>query len=291
MKSLEHLQSVIDTIIGPNGCPWDKVQTPETLADYVVEESHELIDAILKDKTFACEVLSQKSQQLAETIRKGNSKNNSKEVCEELGDVAFLLLFITKLYEQKGEFSLDNVFNMNAEKMIRRHPHVFSDTTFESSDAQLRAWEEIKKAEKKDDAEQEGAAPKGVFHSLPKGLPPLVKAYRIHSKAARFDFTWPEEQEVEQQVEAEWLEWIDVAQGDDKEAQSHELGDMIFTLVELGRRKGIKANEALDHSTERFLRRFAAMEKLAHERNLDFASLDLDAKDELWNEVKSLEKK
>ncbi len=287
MKSLQHLQSVIDTILGPNGCPWDKAQTPESLADYVIEESHELIDALLKDKTCACEILSQKSQQLAESIRNGNT---SKDVCEELGDVAFLLLFIAKLYEQKGEFSLDTVFNMNAEKMIRRHPHVFSDTKFENSDAQLRAWEEIKKAEKNGDVEVEGALPKGVFHSLPKGLPALVKAYRIHSKAARFDFTWPEEQEVEQQVEAEWLEWLDVAQGDNKEAQKHELGDMIFTLVELGRRKGIKANEALDLSTERFLRRFAAMERLAHERNLDFASLDLDAKDDLWNEVKSFEK-
>ncbi len=281
MNSLKRLQDVVATLIGPDGCSWDKVQTPESLADYMVEESHELVDALIKDKAATCELLSQKSQALAESIR----KNNSREVCEELGDVAFLLLFIAKLYENKGEFSLDTVFTMNAEKMIRRHPHVFADTTFESLDEQLKAWEAIKRNEKAED----GVA-KGIFHSLPKGLPPLIKAYRIHSKAARVNFTWPEDQEVEQQAEAEWLEWLDVAQGDDKDAQSQELGDMLFTLVELGRRKGIKANEALDHSTEKFLRRFAAMEALAKERQLDFANLDLDAKDDLWNEVKAQEK-
>ncbi len=260
MKALEHLQSVIDTLIGPEGCPWDKEQTAQSLADYVIEESHELVEA----------------------IRFGSTK----DVCEELGDVAFLLLFIAKLYENKGEFSLNTALTMNAEKMVRRHPHVFANTTFENLDEQLKAWEAIKRSEKESNAEK----PAGIFDSLPKGLPALIKAYRIHSKAARVNFTWPEEQDVEQQVEAEWLEWIDVAQGQDKEAQSHELGDMLFTLVELGRRKGIKASEALDQSTHRFLQRFAAMEALARQRNLDFASLDLDAKDALWDEVKAAEK-
>ncbi len=260
MKALEHLQSVIDTLISPEGCSWDKEQTAQSLADYVIEESHELVEA----------------------IRFGTNK----DVCEELGDVAFLLLFIARLYENKGEFSLDTALHMNAEKMIRRHPHVFAHTTFESMDEQLKAWEAIKRSEKDTDTEK----PAGIFDSLPKGLPSLIKAYRIHSKAARVNFTWPEEQDVEQQVEAEWLEWIDVAQGQDKEAQSHELGDMLFTLVELGRRKGIKASEALDHTTNRFLQRFAGMEALARERNLDFANLDLDAKDALWEEVKAAEK-
>ncbi len=261
MKALEHAQSVLEKLIGPDGCSWDKEQTPLSLADYVIEETHELVDAIRQGK--------------------------SKDVCEELGDVAFLLLHIAKCYENKGEFSLETALTMSAEKMIRRHPHVFDNTTFESMDEQLKAWEAIKRSEKAD----EDGKPKGVYDSLPRSLPPLVKAYRIHSKAARVGFTWPEEQEVEQQVEAEWLEWIDVAQGTDQEAQKHELGDMLFTLVELGRRKGIKASEALDFSTMRFLQRFEAMEALARERGLDFIALDLDDKDSLWNEVKEAEKK
>ena len=260
MTQLDKLQSVIDTLLGPNGCPWDKEQTPQSLADYVIEECHELVDA----------------------IRQGTSK----DVCEELGDVAFLLVLIAKFYEQKGDFSLGTALDMSSDKMVRRHPHVFADTTFDSMDEQLKAWEEIKRAEKSNDEE----TVKGVFDSLPRSLPPLVKAYRLHSKAARVNFTWPEDEEVEQQVEAEWLEWLDVSQSTNKEAQKHELGDMLFTLVELGRRKGIKANEALDLSTIRFLKRFEAMEKLAHQRGLDFVNLDLNDKDSLWNEVKEAEK-
>lgn len=267
--ALARLQAVIDRLIGPDGCPWDKEQSPESLADYVIEESHELVEAIRSGKV--------------------------ADVRSELGDVAFLLLFIARLYEQKQSFTLEDSLNDSAEKMIRRHPHVFGDAHFDSKDEQLKAWEAIKRAEKSQEAEAENAATaadtpaQGIFDSLPKGLPPLIKAYRIHSKAARVGFTWPEDQEVEQQVEAEWLEWLDVAAGDDKKAQSHELGDMLFSLVELGRRKGIKANEALDYATMRFLDRFSHMETLARERGLDFPSLSLDDKDELWNEAKALE--
>jgi nucleoside triphosphate diphosphatase len=257
--SLEKLRDVIDRLIAPNGCDWDKVQTPESLADYIIEESHELVSAI--------------------------RSNNARDVCEELGDVAFLLLFIAKLYENKGEFTLEQALEGNAAKMIRRHPHVFGDVTFENMDEQLKTWEKIKREEHKN---AEGK-PAGLFDSLPASLPPLVKAYRLHSKAARVGFTWDEDQEVEQQVEAEWLEWLDVAAGDDIEAQKHELGDMLFSLVELGRRKGIKANEALDYATLRFLKRFTRMEALARERGQDFAALSLDDKDELWNEAKAEE--
>lgn len=255
--ALTRLNDVIERLISPEGCSWDREQTPQSLADYVIEESHELVDAIRFGKT--------------------------QDVCEELGDVAFLLLFLAKLHEKKGEFNLDTALTQSAEKMIRRHPHVFGETTFESRDEQLRAWESIKRSEK----QEADAPPVGVFDSLPKSLPPLIKAYRIHSKAARVNFTWPEDQEVEQQVEAEWLEWLDVSAGTDKEAQTHELGDMIFTLVELGRRKGIKASEALDYANARFLDRFRGMEMLAKERGLDFAALSLDDKDDLWNEVKA----
>lgn len=275
--ALDKLQQVINRLTGPDGCPWDKEQSPESLADYVIEESHELVEA----------------------IRSGDVR----EVCSELGDVAFLLLFIAHLYEKKQAFTLEDALKNNAAKMIRRHPHVFGDAHFESKEEQLRAWEAIKRAEKKTEESSDEDAEKtesptaqadtsaGIFDSLPKGLPPLIKAYRIHSKASRVGFTWPEDEEVEQQVEAEWLEWLDVAATDNKQAQQHELGDMLFTLVELGRRKGIKASEALDYATMRFLRRFAGMEALARARNLDFPNLSLDDKDELWNEVKAAEGK
>ncbi len=259
-KALEELQQVIERLTAEDGCPWDREQTPESLAEYVIEESHELVSA----------------------IRTGTRA----DVCEELGDVAFLLLFLAHLYGKRGDFTLADALNGNREKMVRRHPHVFGDTVFENRDEQLKTWEKIKREEHKGD----DGAPAGVFDSLPPSLPPLTKAYRIHSKAARVGFTWEQDEDVEQQVEAEWLEWLDACAEGDEKAQKHELGDLLFSITELGRRKGIKASEALDLATGRFLRRFARMEALAREQGKDFPSLSLDEKDELWNVAKEEEK-
>lgn len=253
--SLAALRNILAKLADPAaGCPWDREQTPLSLADYVIEESHEL----------------------AAAIRDGDKA----EICEELGDVCFLLLFIAMLYERQGGFSLADALDMNAAKMIRRHPHVFGDAQFENREEQLKAWEKIKKSEH---------APQGLFASLPASLPPLIKAYRIHSKAARAGFTWPTNEEVERQVEAEWLEWLDAARADKAEAKKHELGDMLFSLVELGRRHGIKANEALDFATRRFLRRYARMEDLAAARGRELAAMSLDEQDELWTQAKEEE--
>uniref|UniRef100_B8DJD8 MazG family protein n=1 Tax=Nitratidesulfovibrio vulgaris (strain DSM 19637 / Miyazaki F) TaxID=883 RepID=B8DJD8_NITV9 len=274
--SLQAITDVIDRLLAPEGCPWDREQTPESLADYVIEECFELVEAIRSGKVH--------------------------DVREELGDVMFLLAFIGRLYADKGAFTLADAVEGNAAKMIRRHPHVFAEGECASREELLRNWERIKREEKAaamaEDADAEGeaqAAPaegaqKGVFDSLPKGLPPLVKAYRLHSKAARVDFTWESDEDVEQQVEAEWLEWLDASASGDKERQEQELGDFLFTIVELGRRKGIKANAALDYATLKFLRRFEGMEALARERGLDFPNLPFEGKDALWNEVKAAEK-
>lgn len=259
-KALRELQNVLDRLVAPDGCPWDKEQTPESLADYIIEESHELVAA----------------------IRGGNAS----DIREELGDVLFLLLFVAMLEEKRGHFSLADALRENREKMIRRHPHIFSDVVFSSRDEQLQAWESIKRAEHADSS----GKPKGVFDSLPPSLPALVKAYRIHSKAARSGFTWEEDEDVEQQVEAEWLELLDAFSYADAEGQKHEFGDLLFSLTELGRRKGIKANEALDLATLRFLRRFSRMEAMARERGEDFVALPQEEKDALWDMVKEEEK-
>lgn len=256
--SLLALQEVLEKLVSPEGCPWDREQTALSLADYIIEESHELVSAIRSDK--------------------------AANVRDELGDLIFLLLFVSFLYEKQGHFSLADALDSARKKMVRRHPHVFANAHFQDRDEHLKNWEHIKREEHKEAGEDDG-----LFASLPESLPPLIKAYRIHSKAARVGFTWTDDEEVEQQVESEWLEWLDIAQGDDLEAQKHELGDMLFSLVELGRRKGIKANEALDFAARRFLRRYACMERLAKEQGKDLEALSLDEKDELWNEAKSRE--
>ena len=266
-KALAELEQVIARLVGPGGCEWDQAQTPDTLCDYLAEEIFELIDAIRRQDVAG--------------------------VTEELGDVFFLLLWLARMHNETHGHTLARALGGSAAKMIRRHPHVFGDVKVTDVEELYRNWERIKAEEKADAAGADAgndAPGNGVFASLPRGLPPLLKAYRIHSRAARVGFTWEDDEDVEQQVEAEWLEWIDARLREDDAACFHELGDMIFSLVELGRRKGIKANAALDATNRRFLDRFARMESLAGERGLNFAALSLDEKNALWDEAKNEEK-
>lgn len=256
-QSLARLLGVIDTLIGPEGCPWDREQTPESLCDYVVEESFELVEA----------------------IRSGDVPG----VCEEIGDVLFLLAFIAVLFERRGEFGLAQVLESNAAKMIRRHPHVFGEAHFENQKELLRNWERIKREEKK----VNGEGPQRLFASLPKGLPPLLRAYRIHAKAARFGFTWKEDADLERQLAGEWQEWQETLASGDREAQEREFGDYLFTLVEYGRRRGFKANAALDLANRKFLTRFERMEDLAAKLGLDLSKESLEGMNRLWDQAKS----
>lgn len=169
--------------------------------------------------------------------------------------------------------------------MVHRHPHVFGNEKFASLDDQLKAWEKLKKEEH----QKEGKAT-GVFASLPRDLDPLARAYRIHSKAARTGFTWENDEDVERQVEAEWLEFLDAETRKSDAEVKHELGDLLFTIAELGRRHGMKANEALDYANERFLSRFKRMEALAAEQKRELTDMSLDEKNELWEQAKQEEK-
>ena len=259
-QALARIQSVVDKLLDPEGgCPWDKAQTPVSLCEYLIEECHELVDAIRSGKP--------------------------GHACDEMGDLLFLILIVARRFADAGSFSLADALNAGADKMTRRHPHVFGDAHFTDQAEFTKAWAEIKKAEKAATGEKED----GILSSVPTGLPPLTKAYRLHSKAAQVGFTWDEEEDVERQIEAEWLELLDAKACGDERAKEHELGDMIFSLVELGRRMGIKAAHAVDMADNRFRARFEAMENLAKEQGKDFTSLELDAKDELWNEVKAKE--
>ncbi len=259
--ALKRLNDVIHSLLGPGGCPWDQKQTPESLCDYVIEESFELVEA----------------------IRSGDTQ----EACEELGDCLFLLLFIAELYARRESFTLDQALDGNADKMIRRHPHVFGDMEFENQEQLLKNWERIKRSEKDNGDNEEK---KRVFESLPKGLPPMLRAYRVHSKAARIGFTWESDEALEQQLLDEWREWQEALDSGDPQDSEQEFGDYLFTLIELGRRKGIKANAALHGAVAKFLTRFERMEDLAKEQNLDLTKLPLDEQNKLWDQAKAEEK-
>ena len=259
-EQLLRFQNVIDQLIDPEkGCPWDKEQTALSMCEYLIEECHELVDAI--------------------------RSNKPGHACDEMGDLLFVLLLMARRFELAGQFSLGDALKIGADKMVRRHPHVFSGSSCDSMDDLMKNWTAIKKAEK----EAEAGEPKGTLSSVPSGLPPLTKAYRVHAKAAGAGFTWDDDEDVERQVEAEWLELLDAKASGSEAEKEHELGDMIFTLVELGRRMGVKAASAVDGAANRFRSRFEGMEALARERGLDFKELSLDDKDELWNEVKAAE--
>lgn len=250
-RSLRRLREVLDALLGPSGCPWDQKQTPHSLADYLVEETHELVEAI--------------------------RSNSPEDIQEELGDVWFLLLFVGRLMERRGAFSLNDVLEQAAAKMVRRHPHVFADVRFADLDALWANWEQEKKKEKS------GRCP---FEGVPASLPPLLKAYRLHSKAARLGFTWQDDHGVREQLDREWREWQQAEASGDKDAACAEYGDYLFTLVEYGRRKGFKANEALDRANRKFLGRFALLAQLARDRGIALEDLDLDGWNALWDEVK-----
>ncbi len=252
--------SVLEKLLSPTGCPWDREQTPRSLCDYLVEETFELVDAIRAD--------------------------NLPEVREELGDVFFLLYFVVTLLERQGLLTLEEVLSSNAAKMIRRHPHVFGETEVSGRDELLQNWERIKAGEKTGGEED---APGGLFDSLPPSLPPMLKAYRINSKAARVGFTWETDQSQEEHLAGEWQEWLEARASEDAARQEEEFGDYLFALVEHGRRNSLKANAALDTANQKFLRRFAAMERLAREQGTTLEALDLAAMNVLWETVKSRE--
>ena len=256
-EALASMQQVIETLLGPDGCPWDKAQTPVTLCDNLVEEVFELTHA----------------------IRQGDSD----DICEELGDVLFLVLLISELGKRGGGTGLAEALERGASKMIRRHPHVFGEAEVNNRAELIRNWEEIKKQEK---AEKNKTG--GALAGVASDLPPLLRAYRVHSRAAHAGFSWENVPDVAKQLACEWDEWRAAVEKGDKAEMEQEFGDVLFTLVELGRRHGIKANSALDSAVIKFVSRFNRMEELAEEKGLDFTKLGLDEMNALWAEVKDI---
>lgn len=253
---------VINRLLGPDGCPWDREQTPESLCDYLVEEVFEFVEAV--------------------------RQQDVQEIKEEMGDAFFLIFFLAVLLERQGQgIELQQVWEDNARKMIRRHPHVFGQEEFGSRQDLHQKWEQIKQEEKSEKGLTRDAD--NSLISIPDSLPPLIKAYRIHSKASKAGFTWETDHGQEQALEKEWQEWLEARNGSRMEKKEEEFGDLLFSLVEQGRRQGIKANSALSRANRKFLSRYAQAVQLARDKDRDWHSLDMEEKDRLWDEVKKRE--
>lgn len=251
------LVELIERLRGDDGCPWDKKQTPKSIAVYLVEEIFELFAAIVSD--------------------------NPEQIREELGDVLFQIFFIAGLYQERGLFDIKGVASLNTEKMIRRHPHVFGNEKSPTDEKIRRRWHEIKMKEKK------RAPNTSILDSIPSRLPALMRAYRISERAARTGFDWPDLTGVLRKAEEEWSELISALNGKNMEQMTLELGDLLFTLTNVARFIRIHPELALAQSIKKFERRFKTMEKVVSEQGRTLDSLTIEEMDILWQKAKETE--
>jgi len=250
------LNKLIDALRGENGCPWDKKQTPRSMSVYLVEEMYELLEAI--------------------------ESENTDDICEELGDVLFHILFIAKLFQEMGSFNIEDAASVTKEKMIHRHPHVFGNSKVSCSDELRKQWHCIKMNEKTQ------SATNSIFDSVPSGLPAMRRAHRISERAARVGFDWDNISDVMQKVEEEWSELKTELNksSEDQASLALEFGDVIFTLVNVARFARIYPENALTDSIKKFENRFKYMEKIILKSGRKVESVSQGEKNELWEEAK-----
>ena len=236
-----------------NKCPWDNEQTLHSLRTYTLEEVHEVFEA----------------------IDTAVEKNDWAALKTELGDLLFQVLFYAEIAREQGAFSLDDVVDALIEKMIYRHPHVFDDA---KSDDLNRQWENLKDAEHTDR--------QSLMDGIP-ALPALAMAHKMQRRAARVGFDWAEADDVLEKMREEMAEFeAEVTANADISRLEDEFGDILFTLVNLGRKLGLDAELALLHTNKKFGDRFRKLETLAKSRNLELSALDLDEMEALYQEIK-----
>jgi nucleoside triphosphate diphosphatase len=256
---MDPILELIGRLRGENGCPWDRRQTPRSMTAFLIEETYELVDAVLS--------------------------GSPGQVCDELGDVLFQVLFLAHIYQEAGHFSVDEMVRHNQEKMIRRHPHIFGDKTAETAAAVRRQWEAIKKEEKGDD----GAG--SLLDGIPAGMPALMRAHRVSERAAGAGFDWSDLAGVMEKVEEEWGEFnaevADSGNQADTRRLAMEFGDLLFTLVNVARFARIHPETALAESTGKFEKRFRQMEAVLGREGRAVTSASRGELDRLWEDAKA----
>lgn len=263
VRGLEGLQWVITRLLGPYGCPWDRQQTHASLRPFLLEETHEVLEALDGDDPHA--------------------------LSEELGDLLLQIVLHSEMGRQAGTFEWGDVTTAVTEKLIRRHPHVFGDLAVSGSDEVLRNWDAIKKQEQA----AQGKVRKSLLDGVPKGLAALAAAQQITQKATKVDFDWPDRSGVWAKVEEELRELREV-DPDDQLSRAHleeEFGDLLFAMANLARWLDLDAETALRQANTKFRRRFARMEELAGASGTELAALDLIGKDRLWEQAKQDERR
>jgi len=240
----------------PDGCPWDHKQTPETLTPYIIEEAHELVDAI--------------------------QEGDPAHVCEELGDLLFQIIFQARIGSERGEFDIADVIARIHEKMTRRHPHVFGGTEVADAEEVKKNWARIKEEEghKKEES---------VLGRVPRSLPALLRGRRLTENAAVVGFDWPVVDDVLKKLDEEYAELRAAIQNGSAAQVEDEYGDLLFVMVNLSRFLKLDPERALNATIEKFTRRFHYIEKTAAEQGKKLEAMTLADMDRLWDEAKEKE--
>ncbi len=236
-------------------CPWDRKQTNDSLRPNTIEEVYELCDALIKD--------------------------DSHEICKELGDVLLHIVFYSRIGEEKGLYDVADVCNKLCDKMIFRHPHVYGETVAKSAEEVLDNWEQIKQKEKDGN--------KTVLGGVPASLPSLIKAYRIQDKARHVGFDWEDKQDVWTKVREELDELEAEFKREDKSRSEKELGDFLFSVINAARLYHLNPDNALEGTNQKFIRRFNYIEEHSIKIGKPLTEMSLAEMDNLWNEAKSKE--
>lgn len=263
-EELERLVSIMARLRAKAGCPWDREQDLRSLRPYLIEESYEVLD---------------------EMDRVGYG-GPWQPLCEELGDLLFQIVFHAQLGSEVGEFSMADVCRSIAEKIERRHPHVFGTGTAKTSEQVLQNWAQLKQQEKKKKTGSEGS----VLDGVPTGAPALQRAERLTEKASRIGFDWPSIKDVRAKLDEELRELDEAIAGQSRDALEHELGDVLFSLANLSRFIQTPPEDALRQANRRFTKRFQHIEAKLKEQNVAFGQATLSQMDGLWLEAKKLEK-
>ncbi|MCW5945755.1 MAG: nucleoside triphosphate pyrophosphohydrolase [Fimbriimonadales bacterium] len=244
------LVDIVDTLLGPDGCPWDREQTHETLKKHLIEEAYETIEAI--------------------------DSNDPDKLCEELGDLLLQPLMHSQMDAIEGLYDIDDVIEAISSKLVRRHPHVFGDVEVESSQEVLSNWDSIKQAES-------ASEKRSILAGVPSSLPALLRAYEVSKRAARVGFEWPDADSVMEKVGEELTELREALLSGDHAAIEAEFGDLLFALVNVARWKGVEPEEALRKMVLRFATRFESMESNAKKPLKELSAREWD---ELWESAK-----
>lgn len=254
--TFNRLREVMATLRGPEGCPWDRAQTHESLRGYTIEEAYELIDAI--------------------------DAQDDENIIEELGDLLMHVMLHSQIGEDDGYFSIDDVIKTITDKMIFRHPHVFSDQKADSVEEVIQNWEERKRQEK-------GEKPASIFDGIPKSLSPLAKAEKLQKRAAKVGFDWDDPNELWDKLEEEIQEVKEALESGSKEEVEDEFGDVLFVVANVIRHYKLRPELAMNRANNKFISRFTFIEEQYRQLGKDLNDADLEEMGIYWNKAKERE--